>query len=376
MVVPGSPGAGSPSKRRLDTLFLRVSRLSCVQTLRLEDSVVILPRRKRQMNRREPLKMSHGSDKADAIEVDVLEHGLPRNGEDQTLDRRLFFQLLVFDIEASAGPRTMVSSLARKLREQRIPSVIYEDVNDHRGLGLLVWNEDPARITETIRPILGGKRFNALTPRPGWVMFGRTYSSGYEEDLEFWLLDRPQQTVLNKAWEWGIWYPNRRNGDFALLDAKTRGEVLREHAMIGRAYGAADLVHDVRLAAYGLDPEDNDFILGLIGKDLHALSHVVQRMRSTAQTASHIEKMGPFFVGRKAWQFPENTQPEAAPESTEEASTDEAAAPDAAAAGEATEDLATTESAMEAPPESAPEEAGQPAEPGTEDGGESDATDS
>jgi chlorite dismutase len=60
----------------------------------------------------------------------------------------------------------------------------------------------------------------------------------------------------------------------------------------------------VRLACHGLDANDNEFVIGLIGKALHPLSHVVQAMRSTRQTAEFIEQMGPFFVGRAVFRSP------------------------------------------------------------------------
>ena len=41
-----------------------------------------------------------------------------------------------------------------------------------------------------------------------------------------------------------------------------------------------------------------EFVIGLVGKELHPLSHLVQTMRKTRQTAEFIAKMGPFFVGR------------------------------------------------------------------------------
>jgi chlorite dismutase len=75
---------------------------------------------------------------------------------------------------------------------------------------------------------------------------------------------------------------------------------MREHGTIGKSYAAADLAHDVRLACHGLDANDNEFVIGLIGKSLHPLSHIVQRMRSTRQTSEFINQMGPFFVGRAA----------------------------------------------------------------------------
>jgi chlorite dismutase len=66
-------------------------------------------------------------------------------------------------------------------------------------------------------------------------------------------------------------------------------------------FGAADYVHDIRLACHGLDREDNDFVIGLIGKDLFPLSALVQAMRNTQQTALYLDRLGPFFVGRALW---------------------------------------------------------------------------
>jgi hypothetical protein len=39
-----------------------------------------------------------------------------------------------------------------------------------------------------------------------------------------------------------------------------------------------------------------------IGKDLHPLSAAVQAMRETEQPALYPEGLGPFLVGRAAWQ--------------------------------------------------------------------------
>ena len=112
-------------------------------------------------------------------------------------------------------------------------------------------------------------------------MVGRSYSSGFEQDLEDWLLRRPRRTVLNPAWPWAVWYPLRRTGAFAKLSPQEQGAILREHGTIGRAYGDADLAHDIRLACHGLDTHDNDFLIGLVGKELQPLSHLVQTMRKT-----------------------------------------------------------------------------------------------
>ena len=78
--------------------------------------------------------------------------------------------------------------------------------------------------------------------------------------------------------------------------------MLMEHGGIGHAFGKAGYATDVRLAGHGLNMEDNDFIIGLLGKELFPLSALVQRMRQTRQTSEFIENMGPFFVGRAVWQ--------------------------------------------------------------------------
>lgn len=234
---------------------------------------------------------------------DVSERGAAIDGVPQRLDRRLFFQLLVLDVAAPTSPTAVLSTLSDHLQQRRIESVVYADLNDPRAFGLLTWSEDADHFVQAVRPVLDHDDLVSVSARPGWTMFGRTYSSGYERDLADWLIERPRRNVLADGWDWAVWYPLRRKGEFNLLPGKERGPILREHGTIGRAYGEADLAHDVRLACQGLDPFDNDFVIGLLGKDLHPLSHVVQSMRSTTQTGRYMEKMGPFFVGRKVWQL-------------------------------------------------------------------------
>jgi chlorite dismutase len=94
-----------------------------------------------------------------------------------------------------------------------------------------------------------------------------------------------------------VWYPLRRTGEFARLEPHEQSQILREHAQLGMAYGAQELAHDIRLACHGLDAGDNEFVIGLVGRELHPLSHLVQAMRKTRQTSEFIAKMGPFFVG-------------------------------------------------------------------------------
>ncbi|HTQ07059.1 MAG TPA: chlorite dismutase family protein [Polyangiaceae bacterium] len=251
----------------------------------------------------EPHTLVRPEGHADEPKLDLRERGAQRDGQPQLLDGRLFMQLLVLDCAPEPGPASVVQKLGASLRAAGVGSVLYEDVNDPFGLGLLTFSEEPADFLTKVRPAVT-ELGRAVTLRPDFTMLGRTYSSGFEPDLEFWLLKRPRETVLNEAWPWAIWYPLRRNGAFARLEPREQGGILREHGNIGKTYAGADLAHDVRLACHGLDAKDNEFVIGLIGKSLHPLSHVVQAMRGTRQTAEFIAQMGPFFVGRAVQRTP------------------------------------------------------------------------
>jgi hypothetical protein len=227
---------------------------------------------------------------------DIAEKGGMRNGQPQRSDERLFMQFLAFGGCPDARP------LGDALGRAGITSVIYEDVNDPRGIAVLSASEDPQVFVERLRPVLNRAPFLSLTQKPEFTMLGRTYAIGYEPDLRDVLLDRPRRTVLNPAWPWAVWYPLRRSGRFAQLPADEQRVILAEHGTIGMSFGAADYAHDVRLACHGLDQHDNDFVVGLIGKELYPLSKVVETMRKTQQTSLYLERLGPFFVGRAVWQ--------------------------------------------------------------------------
>jgi chlorite dismutase len=230
---------------------------------------------------------------------DISEKGGIRNGQPQRSDSRLFMQLVAF------GGCRDVRPLTDALAAAGVTGVLYEDVNDPRGIALLTLSEDPAAFVGPVRSLLNSPGFAALTQKPEYTMLGRTYAIGYEPDLRDTLLDRPRRTVLNPAWTWAVWYPLRRNGRFAQLPVDEQRVILAEHGAIGMAFGAGDYAHDIRLACHGLDKNDNDFVVGLIGKELYPLSKVVETMRKTQQTSLYLDRLGPFFVGRSVWQSPQ-----------------------------------------------------------------------
>src|SRR6266705_1182402 len=153
---------------------------------------------------------------------DISEKGGMKDGRPQRSNDRLFMQFLAFAGCADATP------LADALARANVAGVLYEDVNDPRGIGLLTFSEDPDFFLDRVRPVLNGPGFSILVQKPQYTMLGR--------------------------------------------------------------------------ACHGLDKDDNDFVVGLIGKDLYPLSAIVQTMRKTQQTSLYLERLGPFFVGRALWQ--------------------------------------------------------------------------
>jgi chlorite dismutase len=224
---------------------------------------------------------------------DISEKGGLKDGQPQRSDRRLFMQLLAFGDCADAAP------VAAHLAGAADAVVVYEDLNDPRGIAILTVSENPDVFIDSVRPRLTTGPLAGLRLKPQFTMLGRTYSLGYEPDLRESLIERPRRTVVNPDWPWAIWYPLRRTGTFAQLPADEQRTILAEHGQLGMTFGSADFAHDIRLACHGLDRDDNDFVIGLMGKALFPLSALVQVMRKTQQTSLYLDRLGPFFVGRK-----------------------------------------------------------------------------
>ncbi len=230
--------------------------------------------------------------------IDIRETGAPIDGEPQFSDRRLFFQLHVF--EDCSDPEL----ITKTLEQSRLNAVLYDDLNHPTGMGVLLVAENPAALMAASRALLlKTQETPDFSYRPEMTMLGRTYSSGREPNLEEWLLNKPLQNVLNPNFPWAIWYPLRRKPDFYRLEHRERGRILGEHAMLGRSYAAGGHASDIRLACFGLDTNDNEFVIGLVGPELYPLSRLIQDMRQTEQTTNYIESLGPFFVGKVRAQF-------------------------------------------------------------------------
>lgn len=233
--------------------------------------------------------------------VDISEKGQMQDGSETSLDRRLYMQFFAFG--EAKEPRQYIKALD----ESGIPGVLYKDLNDPVGLGLLSFSESPDDFLTEVHSLLRTKPFIDLRFKPEYTMLGRTYTLGYEQDLEQVLIRRPIMRVTDPSLSWAVWYPVRRLGIFEQLPAEEQRKILMEHGGIGRSYGKADLAYDIRLACFGLDKNDNDFVVGLLGHELYPLSAVVERMRKTKQTSQYLINLGPFFVGKVLWQNHQET---------------------------------------------------------------------
>ena len=227
--------------------------------------------------------------------LDLAEKGL-RDGEPIRLDRRLYMKFTAF------GGCEAVEPLEKALKNAEFEGALYLDANDPAGIGVMAIAEDPEWFVTAQRDLFRSPPFANLARKDAFDMLGRSYSIGYESDLEETLLRMPRRKVLDPQNRWALWYPLRRSARFYRLPQERQRKILGEHGAIGRRYGAAGLATDIRLASFGLDRNDNDFVIGLLGATLHPLSAVVEEMRGTEQTAEFVTSLGPFFVGKTVWQ--------------------------------------------------------------------------
>jgi chlorite dismutase len=232
---------------------------------------------------------------ADTGPLDLSEKGR-RDGEPISLDRRLFMKFTAFG--DCADPEAPIEALA----EDGLNAALYLDMNDARGIGVMAFSEDPEYFVTRVRALFNRRPFTELVQKPEFDMLGRSYSIGYEPDLEEALIRRPRERLLDPEHRWAVWYPLRRAKIFQTLAADHQRRILAEHGALAKRYGEGGHAADIRLACHGLDKHDNDFIIGLLGAKLHPLSAIVQDMRKTEQTSQYLESLGPFFVGRVAWQ--------------------------------------------------------------------------
>jgi len=227
--------------------------------------------------------------------LDLSEKG--RKGKDViSLDRRLFMKFTAF------SGATRADAACKAMARSGLVSAVYADANDPFGIGIMVASEDPTAFVTTLRDVFNADAFKGYRHKSEFDMLGRSYSIGYEPDLEGTLIRWPQQKLTDPRNQWVVWYPLQRAKKFYVLPKEKQMSILGEHGTLAKRYGAGGHATDIRLACHGLDREDNDFVVGLLGPNLHPLSAVVQEMRRTEQTAQYLDRLGPFFIGKVLWQ--------------------------------------------------------------------------
>lgn len=227
--------------------------------------------------------------------LDLSEKG--RNGREVTsLDRRLFMKFTAFTKVTNAA------AACKAIKKSGLTAAVYADANDPHGIGVMVASEDPADFVGSLREVFNTAPFADYEYNSEFDMLGRSYSIGYEPDLEFTLITRPQKNLTDPRNQWVVWYPLQRAKNFYVLPEDKQKSILGEHGTLAKRYGAGGHATDIRLACHGLDKVDNDFVVGLLGPNLHPLSAVVQEMRRTEQTSQYLDRLGPFFIGKVLWQ--------------------------------------------------------------------------
>ena len=97
--------------------------------------------------------------------INISERGMA-DGKPVKCDRRLFMQFMAFD-DCFDLP-----TIIEALEEESPQAVLYKDINNPTGIGMLVYCEDPAYIVDTIHPLLEREEFEDLEYSPEVTMLG------------------------------------------------------------------------------------------------------------------------------------------------------------------------------------------------------------
>ena len=112
----------------------------------------------------------------DDLDLEKLTETPEKGANGQSLDRRMFVQLLAFTGTTDTKP--LIDAL-KKAKD--VDAVLYADMNDAQGVGLMTLSETPDFFVTTLRDFLNNSPFKDLKPLPEFTMIGRTYSIGFEQ---------------------------------------------------------------------------------------------------------------------------------------------------------------------------------------------------
>ncbi|MGD8341202.1 MAG: hypothetical protein PVH89_10490, partial [Gammaproteobacteria bacterium] len=151
--------------------------------------------------------------------LDLSEKGR-RGKEVISLNRRLFMKFTAFtDVEDTRRA-------IKALEDTGLTAAIYADINDPYGIGVMVASEDPSAFVTTLRDAFNSDPFDVYDYKPEFDMLGRSYSIGYEPDLEETLITRPLTKLVDPRNEWVVWYPLQRSKGFYVLPEERQKSIL------------------------------------------------------------------------------------------------------------------------------------------------------
>ena len=128
------------------------------------------------------------------ITFDFREKGRDQEGKLMTSDRRLFMQLQCFT-QCKLHP----SDYYKALKAAKFASVLYQDFNDPFGLGLLSFHENPEFFTKEVPDFFRQGVFSQLKHKPHFTMTGRSYSIGYENNLDYVLVRSAHRACIKSG---------------------------------------------------------------------------------------------------------------------------------------------------------------------------------
>ena len=165
----------------------------------------------------------------------------------------------------------------------------------------MVAAENPEYFVSDLRTLFSRRPFEGLVHKPEFDMLGRTYSIGYEQDLEETLFKRPLSKMLDAEEHLG------RSGIRSSAPRSStrcrRSISARSSRSMARSRTATRAMRTTSASrATASTRTITTSSSGLVGAQLHPLSAIVQEMRKTEQTSQYLDSLGPFFVGRAIWQ--------------------------------------------------------------------------
>jgi hypothetical protein len=199
-------------------------------------------------------------------------------------DTPLFLQLLVFTDCVDYKP------LSLQLDRLPIDCLLFKDLRDPQGIGLLAFSDDPEHIASDLRDMLSSRLFRAFMLRHELTMTARTFGdiARAREELE--------AATRNREWPWAIWHPIKGTAALAALDEKLHAAAFGRMVDV-TGLGPSDFGR-VLLKGHGLDGHGNDFVQGFFGRHLHQLSAIIESTQRSPLHGELVSASGPYFVGR------------------------------------------------------------------------------